>query len=121
MNRIIRIFAIGLAALASTQALASTCAVKEYNYLAAGAGSIAQAAQEPALVDQTAVDFTSGHAESAAFNALTTYIRVICDTQASFAVAAAPIAVTGNSWIPAGQIEYFGVKAGQKISFVAHP
>lgn len=102
---------------------ASTCNVKEYIVLSAtGSGGVpAQIAAEPAKVDQAPVDFTAGHAESAAFNVETKYIRVVCSVQASFAVGAAPVAVNTNSWVPAGSPEYFGVQGGQKISFVTNP
>lgn len=100
-----------------------TCSVKEYATMAATAsgGASAQAASEPAVIDQGDIDFTSGHAESAAFNAGTKFIRIKCYAQAAFSVGLAPIATTGMSWIGTGETEYFGVLPNNKISLVAKP
>lgn len=111
-------------ALLSTEALASKCSVKEYAAVGAvtrQGGVALQIASEPAIVDQTAVDFTSGHAESAAFNTETRYIRVWCDAQAAFQIGTAPVATTAMSPLTALVPEYFGVTPGHKISVVAYP
>jgi spore coat protein U-like protein len=117
------LFAAVLCLFATNAFAASTCAVKEYAVLTAtsSGGSAAQAAAEPSLVDQGDIDFTSGHAESAAFGASTKFIRVKCYAQAAFAVGLAPVAAIGMSWIATGETEYFGVQSGHKISFVTKP
>jgi hypothetical protein len=119
--KIARILAAAcLASLFATEAFAtSTCNVREYSQLPA-VGALGNTAAEPGI-DQSAVDFTSGHAESAAFAAATKYIRIICSAQASFLVAPAPVAANTNSWMPAALPEYLGVQPGHKISFVANP
>lgn len=114
------LLAIALLCVAS-QADAAKCYVKEYASLGNALNGGPQIAAEPGLVDQTAVDFSGGHAESAAFNAQTRYIRVWCDAQASYLVGATPVATNAMSPLTASLPEYFGVTTGQKISFVANP
>ncbi|WP_027517870.1 hypothetical protein [Bradyrhizobium sp. WSM1417] len=111
-------------ALLSTEAFAAKCYVREYAAVGAvtrQGGVALQAAAEPPIVDQAAVDFTSGHAESAAFNSETRYIRVWCDAQASYQTGAAPVATNAMSPLTAAFPEYFGVTPGHKISVVANP
>lgn len=102
-------------------ALAAKCYVKEYNSMGVATNGQPQVANEPAVTDQTAVDFSGGAAQSAAFNSATRYIRVWCDAQASFLVGTNPTATNAMSPLSASLPEYFGVKAGQKISVVANP
>lgn len=119
--KIIRFLAAACLCFLATNAFAAKCYVKEYSDIAQTVRGAAQIAAEPALVDQTAVDFTAGHAESVAFNASTRFIRVWCDAQASYLVGAAPIATNAMSPLSASLPEYFAVTASQKISFVANP
>ncbi|EJN15695.1 hypothetical protein PMI42_00712 [Bradyrhizobium sp. YR681] len=117
-------FALALAcALPAGQALAaSTCNVKEYNAVGYSWDHIAlQVAQEPALTDQSPVDFTSGEAKSAAFNASTSLIEIICNAQAAYLIGANPTATANNSWVPAGVSKFIGVKPSDKISFITKP
>ena len=112
---------LALLALASTQALASKCYIREYGQMGVAQNGQPQIADEPPLVDQTALDFSGGHAESAAFGNTTKYIRVWCDAQASFLVGTAPVATNAMSPLTSATPEYFGVRSGQKISVVANP
>jgi hypothetical protein len=124
LARWVGIFLAACFVLASTDSFASKCSVKEYAAVAAvtrQGGVALQAASEPPIVDQSAVDFTSGHAESAAFNVETRFIRVWCDAQAAFQIGTAPTATTAMSPLSALLPEYFGVTPGHKISVVARP
>lgn len=107
--------------LVSAPAHATLCYVQEFSTLGLTSNGSAQIATQPAIVDQTPINFGSGHAESAAFKSGTRYIRLWCDAQVSYAFGSSPTAVNTNSPISAQQPEYFGVVAGQKISVVANP
>jgi len=117
----IRILAFLAIALASGDALAAKCYVKEYGQMGVAQNGQPQIADEPGLTDQTAVDFSGGVAQSAAFGNTTKYIRVWCDAQASYLVGSNPTATAAMSPLSASLPEYFGVRAGQKISFIANP
>lgn len=110
------ICALGTPALA-----ANSCSVKEYNTLGTARGQPTQIALEPAIAD-TAVSFSSGHSELT-LQGNTSFVRVVCDTQAAYLIGTAPTATTSNSFIPAGLPEYFGVPPGKSmiISLVARP
>lgn len=81
----------------------------------------AEIAMTPPVVDQGSVSFGGGATQSAAFNASTRYVRLLCDVQCSVAFGANPTATTSNMVLPAGLPEYFGVIAGQKVSVIANP
>jgi hypothetical protein len=77
-------------------------------------------AQEPALVPCTgAIDFTSGHAESATFNPKTGYIFISLDATCSYAVGTSPVATTSNQRLQGPEL-YMRVRPGDKISFVSN-
>lgn len=98
--------------------------VEEYAYLAAfglAGGQAFQAGHQPPVVAPQVVDYTSGHAESAAFNAKTKFIRVHVDSIASYRVSTAGTAATTSySRMAANQTEYFAVQAGDIISFITN-
>lgn len=75
---------------------------------------VAQAVSLPAIADQ-AVSFTTATL-STAFNDATKIIRLCPDTQCYIAVGLAPTATANSMLLPAFAVEYFGVKAGDKIS-----
>ncbi|SEB99144.1 hypothetical protein HAP47_0022665 [Bradyrhizobium sp. 41S5] len=110
--------------LGATQALAAKAHIAEFTDVGVTATNIrAQIAAMPPAVEQPIVDFTSGHAESAAFTTGTTYIRVNCDTRCAVKIgpAGSTTATTVNTPLGPDAPEYFGVKAGQIISIVANP
>lgn len=82
-------------------------------------GGVAQVPQEPPLVDQTPVDYSGGHAESAAFNAATTLVRIHTDSICSVVFGKAPVATTGNARMAANQTEYRAVIKGQAFKVSA--
>lgn len=73
-----------------------------------------QAPLEPSLAEQT-VTISGSHAESAAFNDKTTFIRVHTDAICSIAIGVSPVATTSMKRLAANQTEYFGVAAGYKF------
>ena len=97
-------------------AFGATCKISEYVRLVSDpAGRDVPVAQEPAPVEQN-ITYTTTTA-SAAFNAATRFVRIVCDAKAHFKVAAAPTATATSPYLPADTPEYFGVIAGQKIAF----
>lgn len=87
-------------------------------YVAEYAQGDANCAKEPALVD-TFVTFST-EAKSAAFNALTTFVRLHTDAICSIAFGKDPTATTSNKRMVAGQTEYFAVESGFKVSVIAN-
>ena len=81
-------------------------------------GGQAQIANMPAVARQQ-VDVTSGVVSSAAFNASTRYIRVVCEVQC--AVRGDGTAATTDTLLPAFSPEYFGVQPGASLSVIAAP
>ncbi len=77
--------------------------------------------KEPNLAEQSfTVDGTSE--QSAAFNALTNFIRVYAEAKTTISFGANPTAlVTGAVHLEALQTEYFGVDAGDKVAFILAP
>lgn len=75
----------------------------QQNGLAVGVGD------EPYLAEYV-VDYTSGEAHGATFNAKTAFVRVEVDSIASIKFAVTAVATTSNKRMAAGATEYFGVK-----------
>lgn len=75
-----------------------------------------QIPQEPGT-DQT-VTFTTS-TQSAAFGASTRFIGIIGSAAFHYAVGANPTATAGALKVPADQLIFIGVTAGQKIAAVA--
>ena len=82
-----------------------------------GAGAL-QAAQLPALNAQK-LTISATHAQSTAFKTGTKLIRLHTDTVCHILVGDDPTATTANLRMAADTTEYFGVKAGQKLSVIA--
>lgn len=90
-------------------------------YASGGAGGVLEVAQEPCK-DQTPVDFSGGVASSAAFDAKTRFVRIICDAQCSVKFGASPqTATNANAPLAAMVPEYLGVVPGQVVSVIANP
>src|ERR1700753_970443 len=78
---------------------ASELKVTEFSniaYVGPGGVSVAPIANTPPVVDQPPISFASGAANSAAFNANTKIVRLLCDVQCSVAFGASPTATTNN-------------------------
>lgn len=94
--------------------------VSEYSAMPQQAGELYQIGNEPSITVQV-VDYTSGAATSAAFNAGTRFIRVHVDSIASFLVSAAGTsATTSAARMAANQTEFLGVQPTHKISFITN-
>lgn len=120
--KIFRVVAAACLVLFATQAnAASKLFISEFTNLATASAGAAQVAQEPAVTDQTPVDFSGGAAQSAAFSSATLFVRVMCDTRCAVKFGANPTATTSNKPLAADSPEYFGVVSGQKISVIASP
>ena len=79
----------------------------------------AQIAVLPSITNQPVLDFTSGVQTSAAFNAGTRFIRVVCEVQC--AIKGSGTATNADTLLPAYLPEYFGVSGGATISIIAAP
>lgn len=96
----------------------STLYVSEYTTVCAVGGvAIAQAAQEPAPVEQ-ALSISASPTQSAAFGSTTNFVRVHCDVVCSILFGSNPTAVTNAKRLAANQTEFFGVQPGQKLSVI---
>jgi hypothetical protein len=87
--------------------------ISEYARMTQASGpgnSVVQAPEEPPLAVQV-VDYTSGAAQSAAFNAKTRFVRLHADTICSIRFAANPTATANDPRLGAGLTEYRGIAA----------
>lgn len=75
------------------------------------------AALEPSTADQV-VDFTAGEAKSATFDPTTVLVRVWSDADCCVLFGTSPTATTSKKPLAAKAPEYFGVRAGQKVSVI---
>lgn len=117
-----RTLAAALFLLSATAAqAASRVWISEFAVLTATAsgGSPGQMAALPSLVDQSTLDISGGVQSSAAFNAATKYIRIVCEVQC--AVRVGGTATTSSLPLGALSPEYFGVQPGATISVIANP
>jgi hypothetical protein len=118
------ILAAALVALSATAAsAASRVWISEFATLTGtdSGGQTGQMAALPAKAVQSTLDISGGTAQtSAAFNANTRYIRVVCEVQC--AVRGDGVAATTSGILmPALSPEYFGVQPGATLSVIAAP
>lgn len=98
----------------------ATLYISEYSSSAlAQRGPIPVADEQFLLAEQT-VAISGTSAQSAQFNAATTFIRVHTDATCSILVGSNPTATTAKKRLPADQTEYFGVKPEQKIAVISN-
>ena len=116
-----RFFLIGVVVLFPFSSAAATQRVWITEFAAVGSagGGALQIAKMPAVAKQQ-VDTTGGVQTSAAFNASTKFIRVICEVQCAVRADGTAAAVT-DLLIPAYTAEYFGVLPGSTLSVIAAP
>lgn len=92
--------------------------ITEYAELAVDApGKTIAVGREPAVAEQQ-LAITSPAVQSAAFSDTTKFIRVHADTACRIAYGVDPTATGAHRRIPANGTEYFGVRAGHKISVI---
>ncbi len=93
--------------------------ISEYSHLARdAAGNVLPAGLEPALAEQK-VTIAGTSAQSAAFNANTTFVRVYAEGACSIAFGTNPTADTTLKQMAAGQSEFFGVVGGHKLAVIS--
>ena len=80
--------------------------------------TLVPAAKTAGLVDQTPITITGTSAQSAAFGAGASLIRVHTDAICSIAFGTNPTATTSNLRLGAGQTEYFAVVPGGKLAVI---
>jgi len=77
------------------------------------------AAQCPPHAEQK-VDFTAGATQSTAFNVRTRFVRLHAEAICSVTFGTNPTASAASMRMTAGQTEYFGVNAGDKLSVITN-
>lgn len=70
--------------------------------------------------EQTPIDYSGGHAESAAFAATTKLVRIHTDAICSVTFGKTPTATTSHRRMAAGQTEYYFVRPADKVSAVTN-
>jgi len=107
---------------ATTAQAASRVWISEFTVLTAtqSGGAAGQMAALPAKVLQSTLDISGGAQTSAAFNAETRFIRVVCEVQCAVR-GDGSTATTSSILMPALSPEYFGVQPGATISVIAAP
>lgn len=78
-----------------------------------------QIAQTPPAAQQT-VAIGGASVQSAAFNALTRFVRVHTDAICSIRFGSNPTVVATDARLAANQTEYFGVNPGDKIAVISN-
>jgi len=108
--------------VASPAFAASKMYISEYSNVGISNGTVAQVASEPAVTDQTPVDYSGGVASSATFNSSTNLVRVLCTSTCSIKFVKSGNAATTNKPLAAGAPEYFTVPPNQSylISVIAN-
>lgn len=84
-------------------------------------GQFVSSGEEPAIADQT-VAIAAGSAQSAAFNALTSFVRIHTDAICSILFGANPTATAANARLAANTTEYFAVVKGsvEKVAVIVN-
>jgi hypothetical protein len=75
-------------------------------------------AASPTGSTQTITTSASSAAISTAFGNNTRLVRIVCTEDAHIKFAASPTATTGDPFMPANQVEYFRVEAGEKVAAI---
>jgi hypothetical protein len=106
----IRVLAALVAGFLCLPAFAATCKISEYaNMVIHANGRIVPVAQEPSLTTQS-VTYDASMA-SAAFNAATGFVRIVCDAKAHFIFTSAGTNATADHpYLSANTAEYFGIQ-----------
>ena len=119
MKRMLLAGAILLALISSASA-ASRVWISEFAAIGSSNNNVAlQVGTLPTITNQSTLDISGGVQSSAAFNAQTQYIRIMCEVQC--AVKSGGTASTSDMLMPALSAEYFGVQGGSTISVIAAP
>ena len=97
----------------------SSLNITEYSNLSRDiGGSISPPVQEPSQATQT-VTFTVSSVQSSEFASNTKIIRLVSDADCRISVGVNPVSDSDSTIVPAGSVEYFGVKmSGYKLSVI---
>lgn len=107
---------VALAALfVGANANAAVCSIVEYGQAKLDASGRVLQLAGPVIATQ-AVTYTTS-TQSAAFNTLTRYVRIICTAKAHFTMSTNPTATANHPWVPADAAEYIGVLPADEIAF----
>ena len=105
---------LSIALLWAAPSWAATCKISEYaNLVMDEAQRIVPVAVEPAVTTQN-ITYTSS-TQSAAFNASTRFIRIVCDAKAHYVFGANPTATAAAPYLATDTAEYFGVARGASL------
>lgn len=98
--------------------------IREYRELSrerwGGPGVSIPAGKEPAITQQTKIDASGSSAQSAVFNAETTFVLVTTDEIVHITFGTDPTATTNDHRMPADATQFFGVDlgAGLKLAVI---
>lgn len=76
--------------------------------------------EDSGVTEQTPIPLSGSSQQSAAFNAATRYIMMTASGIFSYKIGANPTATTSHMRIPADNIIFIGVKAGEKIAVITN-
>jgi hypothetical protein len=82
-------------------------------------GSAVPVGQEPSIATQK-ISISGTSAQSAAFQSTTRFIRAHTDAICSVAFGLNPTATASDARMVAGQTEFWGVAAGQKVAVITN-
>ena len=82
-------------------------------------GQILQAGSQPSVTSQV-VTISGTSAQSDAFSANTSFVRIHSDSIFSYLFGADPTATTDHPRMGEGQTEYFAVRPGDKIAAIVN-
>lgn len=81
---------------------------------------IAQIPMQPPVTVQTALVPGASSAQSQAFNAATRFVELTTDADCRINFGSNPTAAQSNSLMKAGDVRYYGVRAGDKLAVIAN-
>jgi hypothetical protein len=97
----------------------SKLTVSEYERLQDGPSFPLPVSNEPAAIEQTAVDFFGGEAKSEAFGSGTKFVIITTDADCHFLFGSDPTADDNAKYLAAGRMFCCGVRPGDKVSVIA--
>lgn len=83
-------------------------------------GAQMQLGVQPAVALQK-IDFSGGiSVQSNAFNTKTYFVRLYTDADCHLDFGTSPTATVNHMFLPAGSVEYFGIREGDKLAVITH-
>lgn len=93
--------------------------ITEFAAPAVVSGKVAPVGAQPPIAEQT-VAIGAGSVQSAAFNAATRFVRLHTDAICSISFGSNPTATATKARMAAGQTEYYGVNASDKVAVITN-